>query len=426
MVKTTLTITGLFSLAIGLALGFTIAARLNEPPAPRTPADFARDVALRGELRALLMEPDPFVRVEKLAARLATLGPDAVAEVRDVVRHGATGTNGAETDLLIRFWTRYEPVAASDWAWRGAEDGVREIAVDSSMETWATFDPTAAANHIGSYANSTQMLGDIGRQGLVRGWYASGQPGVEDYIRSIGHGIPQMRCMKTLAREVVRREGFDATIGWLDDLEDRGHLFKKSMYRRAAPVLRFADHDRTLAWCEEVCDGPFGDHLRAVIARDWALVDGLAAMTWVSTAEPGYQQDRAVRDTFSHWQTSDPEGLGAWLAEMGPDGVEPWFQAGAYFVASIRAYELPLEAYEWAAHIKSPEQRERMQIQISRHYLVMDEVAAEAWMEQASLSEKARAEARQRPPGFIKMREQMIAQRKAADRPPDVEESSDL
>jgi len=29
---------------------------------------------------------------------------------------------------------------------------------------------------------------------FVRGWYASGEEGIEDYLISLGHDMPQMRC----------------------------------------------------------------------------------------------------------------------------------------------------------------------------------------------------------------------------------------
>jgi hypothetical protein len=351
-----------------------------------------------GELRGVLNEPNHLERIKALATLVGTFGEGDVPEVAQVLDRGAIGLGGVETDVLVRWWASYQPYEAGIWAFNDSPDGYRAVAIDAALETAALYDLAMAYAVLEDIPDARRIDGDIGRVALIRGWYLSGEPGVEDYLRSLGHDVPQQVGLRSLAQTIVLTEGPEGLAKWLDELEDRGHMFKTSAYRKATPAMLRADLEYTLKWCEEVCEDPHADLVRQIISKEWAKEDGPAAMRWVSTTPAGKTRDRAVQTTFMGWRSQDDEGLMQWITEMGPDGVEPWFEPAVGRVAMWLAWDYPLESYKWASKIEKDSDRELAFISISRRFREADEAAAEAWLEQSDLSEEARAKARTFPP----------------------------
>jgi cyanate lyase len=58
------------------------------------------------------------------------------------------------------------------------------------------------------------------------------------------------------------------------------------------------------------------------------------------------------------------------------------------------AADSPAEAIRWAERIENAGERELTVVRIARRWLKQDEEAAEAWLEQSSLSERALRQAR--------------------------------
>ena len=83
-----------------------------------------------------------------------------------------------------------------------------------------------------------------------------------------------------------------------------------------------------------------------------------------------------------------------YIDSMGPDGVLPHMLPNVTRIAVWKAWDYPLEAYQWAELVEHDKDREKLMITITRWYLEADQPAAEAWLEQSSLSEEARAKAR--------------------------------
>lgn len=405
MSKTALTAIGLVLLILGFGLGYSLALEAGSakpPPRPRTPEEVARAVETMGELRGILLERNVMARAERLAHRLGEMGSDDVLAVSKLLNAGAVGLGSAEAALLARFWGMYDAKAAAEWAtMRAAPIGVRPIVGEATIEAWAASDPVAARAFMEKVA--ARMSGPAAeavQYAFVRGWFASGEPGLEEYIYSQGDDVPALQNLTTLIQERLHRDGLEATIAWLDAFPDDNPRFKRSAFRQAAPELFKYDRAAALAWCEQNCDGPFGEHTRAIIGRQWALEDGLSAMMWVRSSPPGAERERAVWSVYQDWRRSDEAELDAWVDAMGPEGVEPWFYPAVDRIAMDKSWDHPLEAYQWAALIPADDRRELALITITRRYREVDEAGAEAWLAQSSLSEEAKENARTLPPGW--------------------------
>jgi hypothetical protein len=233
---------------------------------------------------------------------------------------------------------------------------------------------------------------------LVRGWYQSGRPGLEDYIRDLGQSFEQQRALGALARIRVRLDGPEAVMRWAESLPDEPKHFKLAAFRRVGSALAEADLDAARRWCDAQCDGPFGSNVRMRIASHWVGDDGPAAMEWLSTQTPGPETDFAVRIAFRTWVWEDREAALRWTAAKGREGLEPWLKPALVVYVRSLAEDDPAEAARWATLIEDDEEREFALIDLARRWREQDEDEAEAWLRQSPLSEEAREKARQPRP----------------------------
>ena len=114
---------------------------------------------------------------------------------------------------------------------------------------------------------------------LVRGWYANGDiAGLRQFLPGVHMSVPGQRALTTYIRLMVENEGSAPVMSWAESLPDEDDKsFKLTVFRRVVNVLAQLDVQAAARWCEAHCDGPYGNNLRSLIARNWALRDGPAA-----------------------------------------------------------------------------------------------------------------------------------------------------
>jgi hypothetical protein len=157
-----------------------------------------------GALVDVLRDPDAFSRARRLATLLPALGPEAVPELRAALEDPGIELQGAEVELLVRFWATHEPADASEWAFTRSPPGYRGPAMALAIELWAREDPQAAAQRAGPLGLQGGSTSHMIQVALVSGWLQSGRPGLEDYIRDLGPSFEQQRALVTVARIKVR------------------------------------------------------------------------------------------------------------------------------------------------------------------------------------------------------------------------------
>jgi hypothetical protein len=303
----------------------------------------------------------------------------------------------APLELLVRFWARHDAKAAADWSLSTAPPGCLVAAVLPSVEAWATLEPRAVAASIATSVSGPDSGPAV--LGLIRGWFASGQPGLEDYLRDMGMSFERQRYLGVLAALIIERDGPEAVQRWAEGVSDDDPTFKLEVFRQVGTELGAAAPEGAKAWCDKHCDGPYGRGVRALIASTWAARDGRAAMEWVASAPEGGEKADAAMAAYDVWLRRDGQAALGWVTAMGIDAVPPWFipTIGRYVMAM--AQRDPLRAVEWAALIPTDEgRRERALIAVYKHWRYRDEAAAEEWLARSPLSEEAREKARQRAP----------------------------
>lgn len=383
---------------LGAALGLLALTGCDAASPPGTGGDAAVErgsVAADGAIRNALRDPDAYARARALGALLPTLGPEALPELQEVLGDPKLDIGGVESELLVRFWASHQPEAATRWAADRSPPFHRNALVQTALPFWVAADLQASLVASQEWQQLRPDIREPVARGLVLGWYASGQPGLQQYIRDIGGGFERQLALATYLRAAIAKEGAEPVMRWAEAVPEDDPTYKLTVYRQVASALPLFDHDAAIRWCDSHCDGPFGNNLRNITAGRWVVVDGPGAFRWLATAPDGHEKRLAIRSSFSAWVRMDPDAALAWMAQQGAEGELPaWLAPVIPVYAVALAERSPLEAVEWAQRIEREREREITLIKVARLWRWADEAAAEAWLEQSPLSDEARAKVR--------------------------------
>jgi len=380
------------SLGGGYALGQRAARSDGEASSIQAQAFVSGKPESLRSLHEVLRDGDAGMRAEWLARELPRMGPEALPDIEVAIRSFDLNLGAVEYVLLTRALSRHDPEQAYKWALYNAPNSYRDGALMAAIDGWARRDPLATVEALGALPPGE--IKDLGLTSLVGGWYASGQPDLEQYIVDLGHGFARQRAMAAYVRALISDQGSDAAMAWAEGLSDDDARLKQTAFIQVALRLGIADPRKAVEWEDRHGDGPYGEVILQRAAGRWVLVDPPAAMKWLSESAPGERRDKAVKYVLQRWRQSDRDGMLRWVAEIGPEGIEPWFQPalGLYAMAVLRRD--PLEAIKWAGAIESEADRNSTYVAIALKWRRLDPAAAEAWVAQSELSEEQKANAR--------------------------------
>ena len=332
-------------------------------------------------------DKDPYSRARRLGTLLPTLGPDAVPAVRQTLDDPMLDLRGAELELLLRFWATHQPYEASLWA---NEERFGELSRGSRLRRAQSL---GGSRPEGCRRRDVEMGGrstTISRSSCRSRWCAAGtrtatSPGSGSSCAGLPVSVPGQRGVTTYIRLMMENEGSAAVTSWAESLpDDEDKTFKLTVFRRVVNVLAQLDPPAATRWCELHCDGPYGNNMRSLIARNWALRDGPAALAWLSTAPEGHEKNLAIRVTFAHWAEMDREAAMAWMASQTAGEPAPWLRPIYPVYARLLSGESPNDAIQWANAIENEREREHVLIGVVRVWRQLDEAAAESWLAQSS------------------------------------------
>jgi hypothetical protein len=340
----------------------------------------------------ILDERDPFVRIRRLAEILPTLDPSAVGQVAELVTDPSLDLGVAEVALLVESWAVHDAKAAAHWALFDCPHGRKAGAIESAFTRLAGEDPQAAIAELRDFLAIPGPFGEVAEVALVRGWFASGKPGLVEYIHGLGLGFNRQRAVSAYARALAKRDGMQAALAWAESIPDDDIDFQKDALRQTGWAVSMLDPVAAAKWCDRVCpERPEALSLRAMIAQRWGAIDGPAAMEWVSQPPLDREQRWAVKGAFNGWWVEDREGFEKWLDELAQaDEVDPWLHPALEIYAASISTEDPRKALAWAARIEDPPTQERTLMNVARMWRRADQAAADEWLEQSPLSEESR------------------------------------
>lgn len=375
------------------------AQRAASPP-PALPKvvvpDGPVDEAVRQQLAEAIREPDAFARARRLGELLPTLGADAVPTVKAILADPTLDIGGAAYDLLVRFWASQQPEAATRFAVEKATMIYRLSAVLSAMEAWAKVDPGGALGVLDVYMAEYSDVSDILPTGLVRGWYAAGDPPeLAAFIEGLGMGFLRQRALSTYIRAKIQAEGVESVIRWAESFPAEDEVYKTAVYRQVASAIPLFDQEAGMRWCAAHCDGPYGKGMDSIIARRWILTDGAASLAWLATRPEGHDRDLGLRMSWAAWSRHDREAAMSWMTTKLANDPEVWQRPIYPVYARMLAAEDPEQAMELASEVPLEEERMIVLADVARTWYRIDSEAAEQWLAQSPLTESNRQKVRE-------------------------------
>ena len=403
---------GLISAVLAFAAGHQIAQMNVEPEGPpsRTYAP-AADLKLEGvasQARAILLNQDRLQRTADLTALLQKLGPASLDDLKTA--YGTIFLDFGDTDLVFfaEWWARFDPAAAFSWT-QEQTPTEHPAVVTAVLRAWARTDPAAALK-------KSQVVNPKARsiftEACLVGWEESGSPGLLEFVESLPVGADRQRAIQVVARRKVLRDGPDAAFAWAEDLPDSSDAFKLNVLRRIASTAAEVDPASAAKWAESLFGGEFERGIPQRVGTRWARRDPRAAMEWLSTLTPGRNRDDGVRETFRKWLREDPDVAMEYASTV---ELEPWLDPMVARVAKRHLKDDPMLALDWASKVTDEDLRLATTGIVARAWVISDEPAARAWVEQAGLPDYLERKIFEIPdsmrPGAMKRRRE---ERKAA------------
>jgi hypothetical protein len=343
----------------------------------------------------LLEIEDGLERTAAMAQFVTTLEPEDVEAVRELATNRYRRQRAIEDLLLISFWTRHDPQAVIETTMRSRAPFAGAARVDGAWH-WASIDPLAAIAAVPT--DEPELV-----RSLVRGWYDSGKPGLDDFVLSQGTHTPGQMLITKYARELRHDGGAKAVIDWMDSVRDRSDvedLVVVHVHRKGLAELAVADPAAALAYCEEHCGEPYAESAIAVLSeRLGKLGEGPRALSWLTQKEvtDPTQRGNAVRFAFRAWLLQEREAALAWADQALPRYTgQPWFSRLASLVREVYTRREPEKALLWVQDLPEREQEAAL-ITIAHQWLQTDREAAEVWLAGSPLDEAARDQARRGP-----------------------------
>ncbi len=363
----------------------------GKPPAAPVPAvpDVEPPKRPAGLIADILQEKELFKRAQRMADAIATLGPEALPDVKHALKRMDVSTQIVEVVLLARFWALHEPAEATRWALYKAPSGYRSALALPTMTEWARLDPFAAQAEIDAARVVPGAQTAIMEIALIRGWFYSETPGLEDYIRGLGVSPNRQRALRALIRSILNEYGPDHAIRWVESLDGEDRKFKLAGFRQVALELGSTHLDEAMEFCASYCDHPeWGKGLRKQITQQWALQDGESAMEFLKSSPPNAETDQAAQWAFSGWYGNDKTELRAWLDSIGPENVEPWMQPMLELISVDFGRRDPHKGLAWAGAIVKNKDRRRTVTTVVTNWRRRSPEEADAWLEGTSLPEE--------------------------------------
>ncbi|HEB90811.1 MAG TPA: hypothetical protein ENI85_14655 [Deltaproteobacteria bacterium] len=387
-----------FVLLVVVALAIGCSEKAEPVADAATAVDLGSDPA--ATILEILDDPDRFDRMEKLIAALRAVPADQADEVFEEVLAGLRHPfQDLERILIATAWARHDAPAATKWAMRRERiENVRSAVFDEAVYLWAKDDPEAIIRDMDVFRYSSAGWDKTMLRALVRGWFDSGKPNLEEFIHDLNSaGDDRQRAISEYIKVRLARDGADKMIEWAGSVP--GSIkYRTYIHSRLAGDIAKTDPARAVAWCDEICDTKLGEDLPHWIAASWVLSSGADAMNWLTSRPDGLSVQTGVRASYRRFLKEDPDAAMAWMEQTTEEQrLGPVLQGPiSMYVNRLSAQKEFEKAIDWAVRYLQDEYDREHALEIAaRRWLREDPEAAEAWLKDAPMSEEAKVMAHQ-------------------------------
>lgn len=326
---------------------------------------------------------DRFERTESLLATLRAIPAKQIEAIPTVLNDLRMPLREFERVLLISAWAKVDPEAATKWAMtKEKHDFLRSAMFSETTYAWALEDPESLRTDFKVGMYSVRGWDPAMLRAFVRGWYDSGEPELETFIRDLGRsGDDRQRAISELIKVKLEKETPDEMIAWATTL-DGETKYRSYVYSRLAADIAAIDPERAVAWCEEICDGDVGEEMPHWIASSWVRDAGAEAMDWIMARPNSTPVRVGIRASYRRFLKSAPEEADAWLEKFSDEDRYGERLQGPVIMYVNRQSNLTNDdvAIEWTKYIDNDWERERSLTTIGRRWLRRDEEAAKRWL----------------------------------------------
>jgi hypothetical protein len=363
------------------------------------------DAELTSTILEIYAEPDRIERTDRLLSVLRGVQPGQ----GEALRKALDGLDFANREpawvLVLAGWAKIDGEAATRWVMRNVRlEYVRFLMLDEAIYAWALKDPEGLVRDVEMAVYSQKGWDKASMRALVRGWYDSGKPNLDQWVYNLSpqRGDDRQRAASALIEAKIANEGVESTIEWAKSTMKGVTPFHTYIYSRLAGDIAKIDPERAIAWCDEVCDKPLGKEIPLWIATTWVVNSGADAMDWITARDAKVISVRVgARAAYRRFLLNDQAGALAWMeTKTEEERLEQAALQGPLYMyvnerSGLRGHET---AIEWSRYVKSDVEREELLKRIARRWLREDPDAAEAWLAQGPLSEDAEMQARKPRP----------------------------
>lgn len=329
-----------------------------------------------------LSDPNQVKRRLAFSRLLNEMTPENAAAIRDQLLEAGVG--GSEWRDFNYAWGALGGAAAFTEA---LDSDKRDL--ESLIAGWATADPSGAISMLDrlppELADQKKKLED----GIVAGLADRDRDEATRYVAALVEGGREDAggLMRTVANEVVRKDGAAAATAWVNGLED-GSLKGTAMDEVAERYVR-SDPTAAAVWVEQFADQEYATRAVAEVGRKWAEREPLAAVTWLDELPDGPGQKAGLNGAFGDWEDKDPIAAGEYLLSM-PQS--PKRDSAISGFANGYAWQDPQTALDWANAIQDPNLRTESYKRVGRAYFRRNPEEAQSWLASSGLPADVQAE----------------------------------
>ena len=384
--------------ALTVAAAFAVGRSTTPPGSDPVPEPLAAAVPepLAAAIEAALGEPDVLERAGRTARLLQQLGPENVSEVAEVYDRMLNMLGELSIRPFVTAWARFDPEGALQHTRRWPYPPKKDIGAGMAIEVWALRDPAAALEAYESLRIRDPEFQNVLHMDMLGGWVLSGRGGVNDYIAALPRGQIDSAITRVTGR-TLRHRGLEAAIGWVNSVtgnDSYSNRFKKKSFQRGSRMVARWDLERAAAWVMENRGQPYASEGPRIVAEQWGLKDGRAALEWVREHPDQELHYLAARTAFLGWLKSDRDGAAEWLKSE--DHTAFHDPAIVEYARDLGERE-PAEAIGWCERVLEAQQRIHCLKKVAPLWYQRDALAAETWLQQSPLDEKARRAVRTPP-----------------------------
>ncbi len=384
--------------ALTLAAVFAVGRSTTPPERDPVPGPLAAAVPepLAAAIEAALAEPDVLERTGRTARLLQQLGPENVSEVAEVYDRMLNMLGELSIRPFVTAWARFDPEGALQHTRRWPYPPKKDIGAGMAIEAWAMRDPSAALEAYESMRIRDTELENLLLMDMIGGWVLSGRDGVADYVATLPSGRIDSAITRVTGR-TLRHGGMEAAIAWVDSVTGNDaypNRFKKKAFQRGSRMVARWDPERAAAWVMENRGQPYASEGPRIVAEQWGLKDGRAALEWVRNHPDPERHYLAARSAFLSWLKRDRDGAVEWLNS---EDLTAFHDPAIVEYAKELAKREPAEAIGWCERVLEAKQRFHCLTKVAPLWYQRDALAAEAWLQQSPLDEKARRKVRTPP-----------------------------